>query len=228
MSEQTEQMPVADAQQPVVASDLNAQLELVKTKNAELIGERRKDQERFKELENQISQLQKQNTQQKQQKLAESGEFKQLWEEAQKTVADLQARLAEKDNELERVQTTAQQQQIRAQAVNAMTQQGVFAPDQLYQLMNQNLRMKDGAIVALHGGVEVDLGTHLSNLKNPGSGFEHFFRASGVAGMGSAPVSPGATSGASNPYLSKNFTEMVALEMENPALARQLKSEAGM
>ena len=219
---------MAEAQQPVADPNLSSQLDLLKAKNAELIGERRKDQERFKELQDQISKLQHQNTQAKQSKLAESGEFKTLWEEAQRTVAELQAKLAEKDQELERERSSAQQQHIRAQAVNAMTQQGVFAPDQLYQLMSQNLRVKDGAVVALHGGVEIDLGTHLSNLKNPGSGFEHFFRASGVAGMGSAPANPTATSGAQNPYMSKNFTQMIALEASDPDLARRLKAEAGM
>ena len=219
---------MAEAQQPVVADDLRTQLELIKSKNAELIGERRRDQEKFKELQDQIAQLHQQNTQQKQQKLAESGEFKQLWEEAQRTVAELQAKLAEKDSELERVQSTAQQQQIRAQAVNAMTQQGVFAPDQLYQLMSQSLRMKDGGVVTLHGGVEVDLGTHLNNLKNPGSGFEHFFRASGVSGMGSAPANPSATSGMSNPYVTRNLTQIIALESSDPGLANRLKAEAGL
>jgi len=228
MSEQTEQTPVAEAQQPVADIDLSSQLNLLKAKNAELIGERRKDQERFKELQEQIAELQKQTTQAKHAKLAESGEFRTLWEEAQKTVADLQAALAEKDQELERERASAQQQQLRAQALNAMTQQGVFAPDQLYQLMSQNLRVRDGNVVALHGGVEVDFKTHLANLKNPGSGFEHFFRASGVSGMGSAPASPSATSGVSNPYVTKNFTQMIALETTDPDLARRLKAEAGM
>lgn len=219
---------MAEAQQPVAGTDPLAQVELLRAKNAELIGERRKDQERFKELQDQIVQLQNQNTKAKQAKLAEAGEFKPLWEEAQRTVAELQAKLAEKDGELERERVQAQQQQIRAQAVNAMTQQGVFAPDQLYQLMSQNLRVKDGAVVALHGGVEVDLNQHLSNLKNPGSGFEHFFRATGVGGMGSAPANPSVTSGMNNPYMTKNFTQIIALEANDPALARRLKAEAGL
>lgn len=227
MTEVNEQTPVAEAQQPVAEPDVSAQLELVKAKNAELVGERRKDREKFKELQEQLSSLQNQQTQAKQKRLAEAGEYKPLWEEAQRTVADLQKQLAEKDKELEQERAGAQQQQIRAQAVNAMTQQGVFAPDQLYQLMSQHLRIKDGAVVTLHGGVEVDLGQHLQNLKNPGSGFEHFFRASGVSGMGSTPAMPSATSGMQNPYVTRNFTQMIALEASDPALAKRLQAEAG-
>jgi hypothetical protein len=46
--------------------------------------------------------------------------------------------------------------------------------------------------------------------------------------MGSAPANPTATSGAQNPYMSKNFTQMIALEASDPDLARRLKAEAGM
>jgi hypothetical protein len=31
-----------------------------------------------------------------------------------------------------------------------------------------------------------------------------------------------------NPYTTRNFTEMIRLETENPELARQLQAEAGM
>lgn len=229
MSEQTEPTPVVEAPQPVaVAPDLTGQLELLKAKNAELIGERRKDQDRYKELQDQIGKLKQQNTTQKQAKLAESGEFKTLWEEAQKTVAERDSEIAQLRSQMEAQSAEAQQQQVRAQAVNAMSRQGVFAPDQLYQLMSQNLRLKDGNVVALHGGVEIGLTDHLGNLKNPGSGFEHFFRASGVSGMGTAPASPSATAGMNNPYVTKNFTQIVALEAEDSALAKQLKAEAGL
>lgn len=227
MSEQTEQTPVAEAPQPVAVNpDVVEQVDLLKAKNAELIGERRKDQDRYKELQDQIAKLQQQNSRQKQQKLAESGEFKTLWEEAQRTVAERDAEIAQMSAQMNQQAAEAQQQQIRAQTVNTMSQLGVFAPDQLYQLMSQNLRVKDGSVVALHGGVEVGLQDHLSNLKNPGSGFEHFFRASGVAGMGTAQANPSVTSGMNNPYVTKNFTEIVALEGSDPAMAKRLRAEA--
>ena len=232
MSEEST-LPIAPVEnegtRPVAAEtgpDLSVQLESLKAKNAELIGERRKDQEKFKELQEQLSALTKQNSQQKQKKLAEAGEFKTLWEEATRTVAEREATITELQAQLERQAQETQQQTIRAQALNAMTQQGVFAPDQLYTLMQGNLRVKDGAVVAIHGGVEVPLQQHLQNLRNPNSGFEHFFRASGSGGIGSARSALTATSGMNNPYLTGNMTQIVNLEMSNPDLANQLKQEA--
>jgi hypothetical protein len=57
MSEAPEQQPVVETQQPAAETsvDYKAQLDLLKAKNAELIGERRKDKERFDDvLENQL------------------------------------------------------------------------------------------------------------------------------------------------------------------------------
>ena len=215
--------------QPVAAvpgPDLSVQLESLKAKNAELIGERRKDQEKFKELQDQLNALSKQSSQQKQKKLAEAGEFKTLWEEANRSVAERDATITELQAQLERQSRETEQQQIRAQAVNAMTQQGVFAPDQLYTLMQGNLRVRNGAVMAIHGGVEVPLQQHLQNLRNPNSGFEHFFRASGSGGIGTPRATPNATSGMVNPYRTGNMTQIVNLELTNPDLAKQLKQEA--
>ena len=108
-----------------------------------------------------------------------------------------------------------------------MSQHGVFAPDQLYQLMSQKLHLKDDNVVAVDGGVEVPLPEFIGNLKNPGSGYEHFFGATKVSGMGSTTGTPSVTSGMNNPYVTKNFTQIVALENDNPELAKQLQAEAG-
>ena len=80
--EPTAPQPVAD---PV---DFATQLEALKAKNAELIGERRKDKEVREQLQKQIDDFKAAQEQAKTQKLAETGEYKTLWEEAQQTVAE--------------------------------------------------------------------------------------------------------------------------------------------
>ena len=221
---------MVETQQPVAApsADLSAQLELLKAKNAELIGERRKDKEKFDALEARLNELQDRSNKQRQAKLAESGEHKALWEEAQKTVAQREAELAELRAQMEQQAARAVEQQVRATATAAMAQQGVFAPDQLYMLMAQKLKMQGDKVAAIDGGVEVPLAEFIINLKNPGSGYENFFSSSRVSGMGTSAGSPSITNGMENPYQSRNFTEQVRLEVENPELARQLKAEAGM
>lgn len=230
MSEAPENQPVVETQQPVAdpGADVLAQLELLKAKNAELIGERRKDKEKFEGLESRLTEIQERSNKQRQAKLAESGEHKALWEEAQKTVAQRDAELAEMRAAMEQQSARATEQQVRASATAAMAQQGVFAPDQLYQLMSQKLKMNGDKVAAIDGGVEVPLTEFIGNLKNPGSGYEHFFSSSRVSGMGTSAGTPTLTDGMNNPYAARNFTEMVRLEAENPELARQLRAEAGM
>ena len=96
--QQATQVPVEPvAPQPVVeSSDLAAQLEALKAKNAELIAERRKDRDNRESLQKQLDELKVAQESAQTQKLAESGEFKTLWEQAQDTVADLKQQLAER------------------------------------------------------------------------------------------------------------------------------------
>ena len=230
MTEAQEQQPVVEAQQPAAAPqvDYKAQIELLQAKNAELIGERRKDREKFDQMQSQLSELQDRSNKQRQQRLAESGEHKKLWEEAQKTVAEREAEIAQLRSDMELQSARAQAEQVRANATAQMAQMGVFAPDQLYTLMNEKLRLNGSNVVALDGGVEVPLAEYIGNLKNPGSGYEHFFSSTGVSGMGTSIGAASITSGMNNPYATRNFTQIVALEESNPELARQLKSEAGL
>jgi rhamnose utilization protein RhaD (predicted bifunctional aldolase and dehydrogenase) len=229
MTESQEQQPVVETQQPAAdaTADFQQQVELLRAKNAELIGERRKDKERFDQLERQMQEVNERSNKQRQSKLAESGEHKKLWEEAQKTVAEREAELSQLRQDMAQEKAKAESQQVRSVATNAMAQMGVFAPDQLYQLMSQKLKLQGEDVKALDGGVEVSLAEFIGNLKNPGSGYEHFFSASRVSGMGTSPGSPSLTAGMDNPYTTRNFTQIIALENENPELARQLRAEAG-
>ncbi len=219
------------APQPVVeSSDLAAQLEAIKAKNAELIAERRKDRDNRETIQKQLDELRSAQESAKTQKLAESGEFKTLWEQAQDTVADLKQQLAERDAKISSMETSFTQEQLKSGAIAQLSQAGALAPDQLYRLVQENLRTKDGQPVAVVGGVEVPVGEYIANLRNPGSGYEHHFAASNTAGMG-VTGSARATSlpGQSNPWLkdSFNITEQMMLLAKDPDKARILKAEAG-
>jgi len=229
MTESQEQQPVVETQQPGAdaTADFQQQVELLRAKNTELIGERRKDKERFEQMERQLQEINERSNKQRQSKLAESGEHKKLWEEAQKTVAEREAELNQLRQDMAQQTAKAESQQVRSVATNAMAQMGVFAPDQLYQLMSQKLKLNGEDVRAIDGGVEVPLAEFIGNLKNPGSGYEHFFSASRVSGMGTSAGSPSLTAGMDNPYTTRNFTQIIALENENPELARQLRAEAG-
>ena len=227
MSDTIETSPVGDSQQPVAAQpDLSAQLELLKAKNAELIGEKRKVSQTVEDLQKQIAELKDSTQKAKQSKLAEQGEFQTLWKEATATNAQLQEQIAQLQRQLEEKDAAYQQQTIQARAVSAFQQAGVQQSEHMYALLKDKLRLKDGAVVALDGGVETDLGQFLSNLKSPDSQFAYMFAGSGARGMGASGSTPSSVGGRDNPYVSKNFTEIVRLEAENPEMAARLKAQA--
>ena len=230
--QQAAETPVESAApQPVAeSSDLAAQLEALRAKNQELISERRKDRENRENLQKQVEELRLAQESAKTAKLAESGEFKTLWEEAQQTVADLKQQLSNKESEVEQIRQGFTQEQVKSAAIAQLSQAGALAPDQLYRLLQENLRAKDGQPVAVVGGVEVPVGEYIANLKNPGSGYEHHFAATNRAGMGvTSSARSTALPGQSNPWMkdSWNVTQQMILLSKDPDKARLLKAEAG-
>lgn len=220
------------APQPVAENpDLSSQVEALRAKNQELIAERRKDRENREALQAQIDELRTAQETAKTAKLAESGEFKTLWEEAQQTVADLKQQLAAKESEVDQIRQGFTQEQVKSAAIAQLSQAGALAPDQLYRLLQENLRAKDGQPVAVVGGVEVPVGEYIANLKNPGSGYEHHFAATNRAGMGVAGSARStALPGQSNPWSKEswNITQQMMMLASDPDKARLLKAEAGI
>ena len=91
-----------EAAKPVAnTEDLQTQLEALKAKNAELISERRKDKENREKLQQQLSQIESAQKQAEEARLAESGEYKTLWDDAQTTISSLKQTLAEKETEVD-------------------------------------------------------------------------------------------------------------------------------
>jgi len=164
------------------------------------------------------------------QKLAESGEFKTLWEQAQDTVAELKQQLTERESKISSMEASFSQEQLKSSAIAQLSNAGALAPDQLYRLVQENLRAKDGQPVAVIGGVEVPVGEYIANLKNPGSGYEHHFAASNRAGMGvTGSARATALPGQSNPWSQEgwNVTQQMMMLSDDPDRARLLKAEAG-
>ena len=219
------------APQPVAgSSDLAAQLEALRAKNQELIAERRRDRENRESLQSQLEELRQAQESAKTAKLAESGEFKTLWEEAQQTVADLKQQMAAKEAEVEQIRQGYSKEQLRAGAIAQLSSAGALAPDQLYRLVQENLRAKEGQPVAYVGGVEVPIGEYIANLKNPGSGYEHHFAATNRAGMGvTGSARATALPGQANPWSKDawNVTQQMMMLASDPDKARLLKTEAG-
>lgn len=211
-------------------TDLNNQISALQRKNTELIGERRRDRERMEQLQQQLEEIQAAQTQQQQQKLAESGEFKKLWEDAQETIRSLQSQIGDRDRQIDQLRQEFSAQTLKQAAVAAMSRAGALAPEQLYRLVETDLSERDGKPMAIRGGVELPLEDYLQTLRAPNSGFEHHFAPSGRSGMGTAvgrPATPG-TPG-DNPFRKGsewNLTKQLVLMSENPEMAELLRREA--
>ena len=227
MSDTPEQnIQADDAQAQAGGNDASAELlnkiALLEANNKKLLNEKKNASASVEDLQRQISDLQTNQQKAKQNQLAESGEFKTLWQDATTTVSSLQDEIAQLKTQLQEKDVAFQQQQIKASALNALSQSGVVNPDQAFSLLKENLRLKDGVPIALAGGVEVPLQQHLESLRTPGSGWEHHFAGSGARGMSAAGSS--SSSNGQQSWASMGLMERIKLEEENPALASQLKA----
>jgi predicted RNase H-like nuclease (RuvC/YqgF family) len=223
MSENIEQQAAPETQPPAEDKTDAMRVQLLEAKNLELKSEKQAVKKQLEDMQRQMADLQSNQQQAKQSQLAEAGEFKTLWSEASATNTSLQDEIAQLKQQLQDKDVAFQQQQIKVTALNAFSQSGVHSPEHLFQLQKENLRLKDGNVVALVGGVEVDLQTHVQSLKSPGSGLDYMFNGSGARGMSAAGSSTSASGGKS--WGSMGLMERIQLEEENPALAAQLKAQ---
>ena len=239
MEEQViQETPVVTPDQPVVGVDTAHQPDQSAQLRAEYEGQLAalknqavEAEEKFQGIKAKLDEVYKKQDDQRKKTLEDQGQWKDLWEEANKTAQEKDLQIAELNRQLEELRTSNEQATIRTSALSAISQSGAINAEQMLQLLQNNLRKNDtGNVVILNGGVEQDINTYLSNLKNPGSGFEHHFKPSSAAGMGAKPT-PNATiaPGMTNPYKegSINLTRQMALEASDPDLAAVLKREAG-
>jgi hypothetical protein len=225
--ESVTQQPTA----PAPADDTSAlrrKLELVQQDNLSKGEANRKLNERLGELERLLRDRETELKSGKQQQLADNGEFKKLWEEANADNARIQQRIVELEAALQAKDNEAAQERLRATAMQQLSQANALAPEQLFGLLQPQLRPSPQGPAVIVNGIEQPLAAYLTQLRSAGSGWEHHFAATGTRGMGSAPSTAGMP-GITNPFKAETFnlTEAMRLEAENPDLAKALKAEAG-
>ena len=188
-------------------------------------------EEKFQGIKSKLDEVYKKQDDQRKKTLEDQGQWKDLWEEANKTAQDKDLQINDLQRQLEELRTSNETAAMKTSALSAISQAGAINAEQMLQLLQNNLRKNDsGNVVVLNGGVEQDINTYLSNLKNPGSGYEHHFKPSSAAGMGAKPTPNSAIApGMANPWKegSINLTRQMALEASDPDLAAVLKREAG-
>ena len=181
-------------------------------------------EQKFKNAKSKIGQYYEDRNQ----ALEDQGAFKPLWEEANKTNQDLQAENNQLKQTIEDLKNSNEAASTKTEALAAISNLGAINAEQTLSLMQNKLQKNaQGKVVVLNGGVEQDLTTYLTSLKNPGSGWEHHFKPSTAAGMGAKPTPIASTGeGQVNPWKTGNITQQMIISNENPELAAVLKREA--
>ena len=204
-----------------VKAEYEAQLNALKKQVAD-------EQEKFKGAKNKLDEVYKKKEEQRKQELEDQGQWKTLWEEANKTAQEKEQKIMSLSQQLEDMKTSNEVASTKTKALAAISNLGAINAEQTLSLLQSKLQKNaEGKVVVLNGGVEQDLNTYLSTLKNPGSGWEHHFKPSSAAGMGAKP-SPiaNASGGQVNPWKTGNLTQQMLISEQDPQLAAVLKQEA--
>jgi hypothetical protein len=206
---------------------LQRKLELVQSDKQRLGETNAKLNARLQELEERLKATESQLQSGKASQLEQSGEYKQLWEDAKATIASKDDEINALRRDLDTVRETANTERLRSNAMREIATAEANAPDQLLALLQPHLREVEGKPIVLNGGMEIPLPEYLSRLKAPDSGWEHHFAPRGARGMGaraSAPV--GTPAPGANPFVTRNLTEQARLWREDRAAYDRLKAEA--
>ena len=142
----------------------------------------------LKEIKTKLDDVYKQKDQQRKQELEDQGQWKTLWEEANKTAQEKEQQIMTLSQQLEDLKTSNEVASTKTTALAAISNLGAINAEQTLALLQGKLQKNaEGKVVVLNGGVEQDLTNYLTSLKNPGSGWEHHFKPSSAAGMGAKP-----------------------------------------
>lgn len=219
------EQPVAATEAPAI--DLSVYEQQIKAEKA-----RAEEAEgKFQRIKDKMNALDEKMRSERQKTLEDQGQWKDLWEEANKTGQEKDQRIGELERQISELRSSNETAAMKTAALSAISQAGAVNADQMLQLVQNNLKKSEsGQVVVLEGGIEQDLNVYLAKLKNPGSGWEHQFKPSTQAGMGAKPATgtAGAT-GIANPWAegSINLTRQMTLENTDPDLAAVLRREAG-
>ena len=234
MEEQViQETPVASSEQPVAetTNTVNIDVSAYEQQIQALQQRASEAEEKFQGIKGKLDDVYKKQDDQRRKTLEDQGQWKDLWEEANKTAQGKDQQIADLQRQLEELRSSNETAAMKTSALSAISQAGAINAEQMLRLVQGDLKKSDdGSVKVLDGGVEQDINVYLAKLKNPGSGYEHHFKPSTQAGMGAKPTTGTAgAAGIANPWLegSMNLTKQMALEATDPDLAAVLKREAG-
>ena len=151
------EQPVAATETPAVdASAYQQQIQAEKARAEEA-------EAKFQRIKEKMNSLDEKMRSERQQKLEDQGQWKDLWEEANKTAQTKDQQIADLERQLVDLRTSNEAAAMKTSAMSAINQAGVINSDQMLQLVQSNLKKSDdGSVKVLNGGVEEDLNVYLA------------------------------------------------------------------
>ena len=230
-TEPTEPVSAEPAVQPPspsldsVKAEYEQQIQELKKQNIE---NNTKWTEKFNDVKGKLDGVYEKEEQKRKQILEDQGQWKTLWEEANKTAQDKDQQITNLSQQLQELKSSNELATTKQTALASISNLGAVNAEQTLSLLQNKLQKNaEGKVVILNGGVEQDLDSYLTSLKNPGSGWEHHFKPSSAAGMGAKPTpTSNVGGGQTNPWKTGNLTQQMLISEQNPQLAAVLKKEA--
>ena len=142
-----------------IKAEYESQLNALKKQVAE-------EQEKFKGAKNKLDEVYKKKEEQRKQELEDQGQWKTLWEEANKTAQEKEQQIMNLSQQLEDMKTSNEVASTKTKALAAISNLGAINAEQTLALLQNKLQKNaQGNVVVLNGGVEQDLNTYLSSLE---------------------------------------------------------------
>ena len=125
-------------------------------------------EEKFKGIKSKLDDVYKQKEEKRTKDLEDQGQYKTLWEEANKTNQEKEQKISTLAQQLEDMKTSNEVASTKQTALAAISNQGAINAEQMLALLQGKLQKNaEGKVIVLNGGVEQDLGAYLTSLKYP-------------------------------------------------------------
>ena len=174
MEEQViQETPVVSPEQPVAATEAPAVDVSAYEQQIQALQQRATEaEEKFQGIKGKLDEVYKKQDDQRKKTLEDQGQWKDLWEEANKTAQAKEQQIAELQRQLDDLRVSNETAAMKNSALAAISQAGAINAEQMLQLVQANLKKSEsGAVKVLDGGVEQDLGVYLANRAIQCSGY---------------------------------------------------------
>lgn len=206
------------------ADELEQRLNAVDAKKAEILDEKKQMQAQLSDALAQLADLQVKNESGKGTK-EERDKLAQEVEELRQQTKELHGLLSTETTKREEAEKQRIADRVRNDFTSAFAGK-VHVPAHLWTALRESVQDDGGRTVATYNGKKVAVSELPAMLAVDPEYSYHFLPERPRGGMGLRPSPAGVVDVSSNPWITGNITQQVAIRTENPELADKLKVEA--